>query len=172
MLECFDYSHKSVEDPDFVVFGTVKNKFHAVHHLTLSLDGKSYHLDDVCGVTFCQAFQSVRCLKIDANYMDGIFTWSGLLRHFMDDCHSLQQVTICCADSIWTGMGTLVLWLTNRMGLGHGRLHVKFTGSFPSISQSTFVETYNHLCKCCMLELDILMPPRCTFLCQNILHCG
>ena len=56
-------------------------------------------------------------------------------------------------------MGALVLWLTNRMGLGHGRLCVKFTGSFPSISQSTFVETYNQLRKCCTLELDVSMPP-------------
>lgn len=102
---CFGtYWHRSVQDPDFVVFARVKNKFHAVHHLPFSLGSKPNLPDGTCDVALCEAFRSVRCLRINANDMDIIFArhQQGWPRRTMDNCHTRQQVTIWCTDSIWT----------------------------------------------------------------------
>ena len=159
VLESFDYSYQSTLEADSVVFSRVENKFHAVHHLALSL-GDELHWSNVTGVALRQAFPSVRYLKINANDMVHVFVHcqqSGLSRCIMDDCNSLEQVTICYADSNWKldSMDLFVGWLTNRIRSGQKRLRVKLTGSFPPISESTFAK----MRKCCILELEVSMPP-------------
>ena len=159
VLESFDYSYQFALEADSVVFSRVENKFHAVHHLALSL-GDELHWSNVTGVALRRAFPSVRYLKINANDMVHVFVHcqqSGLSRCIMDDCNSLEQVTICYADSNWKldSMDLFVGWLTNRIRSGQKRLRVKLTGSFPPISESTFAT----MCKCCILELEVSMPP-------------
>ena len=81
----------------------LKTKFYALHHLSFSLDNKPYLPDGTCDVALCQAFPSVRCLKINANDMDPTFAHhqqSGSPRRIMDDFHTLQQVA---ADRIGFG---------------------------------------------------------------------
>ena len=156
MLEYFDYSHRSVQDSDATVFGRVKNKFDVVHHLTFSL-GESYCPDATCGVVLCQAFPGVRCLTVKANEMGPIFSRHRCeQRRIMDDCNSLEQVTISCTDYNQTlfGMDSFIWWLTNRNGFGQGRLRVKLTGTFPPITETKFVAICDRLLECCILELD------------------
>ena len=156
MLEYFDYSHRSVQDSDATVFGRVKNKFDAVHHLAFSL-GESYCPGATCGVILCQAFPGVRCLTIKANEMGRIFLrYRCKQRRIMDDCSSLEQVTISCTDCNQTlfSMDSFIWWLTNRIGSGQGRLRVKLTGTFPPITETRFVAICDQLRECCILELD------------------
>ena len=166
MLQYFNYSHRTVRDPDHVVFSRVKNKFDAVHLLTFALRDVSHRLDDTCGVALCQAFPSVRYLSINAHDIGRILAprqQSGSLRCFMGDCNSLEQVTISCSNSMpWTlnGTHTLVQWLTNRIGLGQRRLRVKLTGMFPPVTKAGFVAICDQLRQCCILEVnDVLVTP-------------
>ena len=167
MLQYFNYSHRTVRDPDHVVFGRVKNKFDAVHLLTFALRDVSHRLDDTCGVALCQAFPSVRYLSINAHDIGRIFAprqQSGSPRFFMGDCNSLEQVTIFCSNTMsWTlnSTNTLVQWLTNRIDLGQRRLHVKFLGTFPPITKAGFVVICYRLRQCCILEVDnvLVTPP-------------
>ena len=170
MLQCFNYSCH-VHNPDSVVFSRVKNKFHAVHHLAFSIGdtlyrpgGTLHHPGGTYGVTLCQAFPSVRYLKIHANDMDRIFEdrqQSGSPRCFMDDCNSLEEVIICYFGVPWAlkGTDTFVQWLTNRIGLGQRRLRVKLIGMFPSVTTAGFIAICDRLRKCCILELDVLISP-------------
>ena len=156
MLECFGYSHRSARDLDSVVFDKVKNKFHSIHHLTLSPDDKPHSPYDTCGLAICQAFPSARYLEIYANEMDRIFT--PLRRRngrIIDGSNSLEQVIIYYTDSDQRpfGMDSFIWWLAKRIGFGQRRLRVKLAGIFPSITETRFVAICDRLRECCILEL-------------------
>ncbi|KAL4079608.1 hypothetical protein J3A83DRAFT_1131035 [Scleroderma citrinum] len=162
VLDNFDFSTTSVDNPDSVAFSRLRNKFSAVRCLTFDLGDKLRGLDDTRGIAICQAFPDVRRVEIYANDVQPIFAHSpkpGSQGCLLSSCNNLELLVIRFSFPKWSrpeelhGIDSLVEWLTGRIDSGQGRLRVKLSEIF-EISDSVFTMIYNRLRKCCILELD------------------
>ena len=106
------------------------------------------------------------------NEVDRIFTHPIRRRNrrIMDDCNSLEQVTIYYADSDLrpSGMDSFI-WADEANWFGQRRLRVKLAGTFPPITETRFVAICDRLRECCILELAnvTVTPPVCLSMSEH-----